>query len=148
MNVTHVFCKHHSPLVLCRLPVCLWLVSVCWGRRGRMRGIRATSQPLEIAPSMQLDFTFICSITAKHNFYYYLYKHCLYPHISASSPLTISSACVPGWCLRVGQEKHNEMYQRYCVHATVMQTCHRLLLSCVHVLEYKCYGHRSNIRQH
>ncbi len=72
---------------------------------------------LEIAPSMQLDYTFTCSITAKHNFYYCLYRHCPYPHITTNSPLTISFVqtaclCVPGWCLR-GWDKKKKGIMRF-----------------------------------
>ncbi len=56
---------------------------------------------------------------------YCLYRHCPYSHIiTTSSSLTISCAdclCVSGWCLRVGKRGRKRM-----------QTCHRLLLSCVH----------------
>ncbi len=59
--------------------------------------------PLEIAPSMQLDYTFICSITTKHNFYYTVYRRCPYPHITTSSPLTISCAdCLCPWLVSAG----------------------------------------------
>ncbi len=96
-------------------------------------------------------YTLVCSITAI-TASSIGYTQCSYPSTFCKHhALTISSVqtacvslagvcadcmpvcpCMHGWCLRVGQEGHNEMYQRYCVPATVMQTCHRLLLSCVH----------------